>query len=354
MVSHLVRTQRRWTSIRALAAVALIAGLAACSDGDVIQDPTPTTNTVDSIGGLWASAPALPVAVQEAGVAVYRDKIYVVGGEGLVDIPGTGPICCAGYKTVQRYDPATNAAVRLGDLPEERDRLTLGVLSDTLFAIGGSFNNVGMAGGTVATVWAYLPDSDEWVERTPLPEPRSGATAVAANGQLFLLGGADGLDRVAGDSIVIYDPATGLWRHGAPIVGGLVNATAHYVNGLVYVVGGHGPNSSFDGSNTVYTYDPATDSWANVTITPGTNYAYASALLAGRLHLVGGRADTPAAQPFHRVYDFATGEFLQARELRQARRDHRSVVVGQALYVLTGSLAGDVDPSATMDVYRLQ
>ena len=353
MAPNFVRTQRSWISIRALVGVALISSLGACSDGETIQDPVPTTNTVDTIGGLWAAVTELPLAVQEAAVAVYREKIYVVGGEGIVNVIGAGPLCCGGYATVQRYDPVTNTTERLGDLPQERDRLALAVLDDTLYAIGGQFNNPAMAGGTVATVWVYLPDTDDWVERTPLPEPRNGAAAVAANGQLFVIGGVDGASRAAGDSIVIYDPATGLWRHGAPLLGGLVNATAHFVNGLVYVVGGHGPTSTFDRSSTVYTYDPATDGWATVTITPGSNHSYSSAVLGGRLHLIGGRSDSPAASEFHRVFDFTTGEFLQAPELLRARRDHRSVVVGDALYVLTGSLENEQNPTATVDMYRL-
>ena len=77
MAPNFVRTQRSWISIRALVGVALISSLGACSDGETIQDPVPTTNTVDTIGGLWAAVAELPLAVQEAAVAVYREKIKV-------------------------------------------------------------------------------------------------------------------------------------------------------------------------------------------------------------------------------------------------------------------------------------
>ena len=349
-------SQMRAVRVLQLAALTWVVG--ACSDG-VQELPLPQdtgTGELATLDGAWGVVAALPVGVQDVGVAVYRGQIYVVGGAGVVTVPdatGTSSqLCCAAYATVQRYDPTTNAWTQLADLPEVRRSLALGVVGDTLYAVGGIRDHVGQPGGTEATLWAYLPETDEWAERTPLPEPRSGATAVSVLGQLYVIGGISaGFTRIPGDSIAIYDPATALWRHAAPVPGGIVDAVAHNVDGLVYLIGGNDPINLSDGSRSILTYDPAGDTWATLIDTPGFNEMFRSAVLNGRLHLVGGLM--PGGE-YHRVYDIASGEWLKAPDLRSPRRDHAAVALNARLYLI-GGLDGVTDnPTTTVHVFNLQ
>ena len=308
-----------------------------------------------TLDGIWSAGAALPVGVQNAAVAVYRGEIYVAGGAGSVFIPEIGEVCCASYATVQRYDPATSRWELLGDLPEEREQMALGVVGDTLYAMGGTLTPVAQIGGARATMWAYLAETDEWVERNPLPLPRRGASAVSAFGLLLVIGGEGDAGRVSADSIAIYDPATGLWRHGAPVPLGIVCAVAHEIDGVVYVVGGYYPSTlGASTSSTVFSYDPVRDSWTAITETPGSENMFGSAVLNGRVHLVGGRGDGFAPSEYHRAYDLTTREWLQPPDLRGPRRDHAVVALNDRLYVLTGVRVSVEFPTPEMDVFELR
>ena len=356
MISKIVRGVRRWSNqcqnwahtVRILQAAALCWAVAACSGADQIQNPPVTIAELDSLQGMWTRAPRMPVAVQEASVAVYRGLIYVVGGAGIVAIPPN--LCCDGYATVQRYDPASGQWEQLGDLPQDRWRMAIAVVGDTMYAAGG----ISTVGGQ-ATLWAYLPDADEWVERPPLPQTRWGASAASALGRLYVIGGQDAGGRIAADSIAIYDPATGAWRLAARVPGGIAGATTHNIDGVLYVVGGFDPATlGSDPSHRILAFDPVGETWTTVTETPGIGILFASAVLNGRIHLVGGRSDGGAPGDYHRIYDLVADQWFQARGPRDPRFDHASVVVGGRLYVLTGVQGQQQDPTTEMDVFELQ
>ncbi len=365
MISSIVRRMcrrsnqcRSWApTVRTLQAAALCWAVGACSDGNQIQNPQPTVTIpeLDTLPGSWTRAPQMPVAVEEAAVAVYQGLIYVVGGAGLVTVPDTvrGPVielCCIGYATVQRYDPASGQWEQLGDLPQERQRMAIAVVGDTMYAAGG-ISDV----GSHSTLWAYLPDADEWVERPSLPQPRWGASAASALGRLYIIGGEDAGSRVAADSMAIYDPATGSWRLGARVPGGIVGATVHNIDGMLYVVGGSEPGTfGSDASHRILAFDPLGETWTTVTETPGLGTLFASAVLNGRIHLVGGRSQGGAPADYHRIYDVATAQWFQTRGPRNPRFDHATVVVGGRLYLLTGIQGQQQDPTADVDVFELQ
>ena len=362
MISSLVRRMRCWSNqypsqapvVRTLRAAALCWALGACSDGDQIQNPTVTIAELDTLQGTWTAAAAAPVSVQDAAVAVFRGQIYVAGGEGVVVEPDLGEVCCVSYATVQRYDPPSNQWEQLGDLPEWRQQMAIAVVGDTMYAAGGFFSTLGHVGGAQSTLWAYLPEADEWVERPSLPHPRWGASAASVLGRLYLIGGQDAGGRVAADSIAIYDPATGSWRLAAPVPRGIVGATTHNIDGMLYVVGGSEPGVFGDASHRILAFNPVDETWTTVTDTPGLEDSFASAVLNGRIHLVGGRRQGGAAADYHRIYDIVADQWFQARGPRDPRSDHASVVVGGRLYVLAGVQGQQQDPSADVDVFELQ
>ena len=363
MISSLVRRMRSrgkqgqsWAlSVRNTLQTAVLWGaVGACSSEDQIQNPSVTIAELDPLLGTWTAAAAAPVSVQDAAVAVFRGQIYVVGGEGTILEDDLGEVCCVSYATVQRYDPPSNQWEQLRDLPEWRERMALAVVGDTMYAAGGMFSTLGHVGGAQSTLWAYLPEADEWVERPSLPKPRWGASAASVLGRLYVIGGQDKGGRVAADSIAIYDPATGSWRLTTPVPGGIVEATTHNINGILYVVGGSKLGAFGDGYHRILAFNPVDETWTTVTDTPGLEESFASAVLNGRIHLVGGRRQGGSAADYHRIYDLVADQWFQARGPRDPRSDHASVVVGGRLYVLTGVQGQQQDPTADVDVFKLQ
>jgi non-specific serine/threonine protein kinase len=339
----------------------LCSAAAACGGGDAGQDQQPApTEPVEwaTLEGSWTSAPPMPVPVVNAGVALYRDQVYVAGGGGVFDFP-PGVACCLSYASVQRFDPHTNQWERLGDLPERRDRMALGVVGDTLYAVGGRVKSVpATSGRSRPSLWAYLPESDQWVERPELPAPRSGAAAVGALELLVVIGGenidGDFAQRVSGDSVALYDPRDGTWRHAAPVPGGIAGATAHFENGLVYVVGGYTPvSAAASASQRILAYEVTGERWLTITETPGHQNRFASAVLNGRIHLVGGHEHYIAPSAYHRAFDIATNGWFVAPDLPKTRSEHAAVVIGDRLLLIGGSQdQADPNPTAEIDVFR--
>ena len=92
----------------------------------------PNIWTYDPSTNTWTIGAAIPPARNRgaAGVVVYDDMIYVVGGNTIGHNGGFVP-------WLDRYDPATNTWTALPDAPNARDHFTAAVVGNKLVAAGG-------------------------------------------------------------------------------------------------------------------------------------------------------------------------------------------------------------------------
>src|SRR5258708_28140158 len=75
------------------------------------------------------------------------------------------------------------------------------------------------------------------------------------------------------------------------------------------------------------------------------------AVLAGKIHVIGGRGLDAVTVATHEVYDPATGTWSEAAPLPKAR-DHMAVVaVAGKIHVIGGRLAGPPPPHRPPDAY---
>jgi N-acetylneuraminic acid mutarotase len=89
-----------------------------------------------------------------------------------------------------------------------------------------------------------------------------------------------------------YDPATDAWTTKAEMPGKRSNPSSAVVDGKIYVMGGWpAPGSA---SASVLVYDPLTDSWAERASLPAPRSVAATSVVAGRIYLFGGLDDTKA------------------------------------------------------------
>jgi DNA-binding CsgD family transcriptional regulator len=133
--------------------------------------------------GFWRTAASKPTAVSDAGAAVLFGEIYVPGG-------------------------------RLAD-----DRPT-------------------------AVVEAYSPANDAWRPVAPLPSPIAGGLALSDGSRLYLIGGWDGEDFLAGG--YVYDPATDAWDSMPPMALGRSDAAGAVIADRLYGVGGYDGRQELD------------------------------------------------------------------------------------------------------------
>lgn len=137
----------------------------------------------------WIQGPAIPTNRKRgaAGLAVYNDKLYLVGGS----INGHN----GGYVPwFDEYDPATGVWVNLPDAPRARDHFQATVVGDKLYAIGGR-----LSGGTGGFFAPTIPEVDiydfitgTWSTLTSdknLITPRAGASVAHFDNKLIVIGG---------------------------------------------------------------------------------------------------------------------------------------------------------------------
>src|SRR5439155_26871716 len=90
----------------------------------------------------------------------------------------------------------------------------------------------------------------------------------------------------------------------------------------------------------VFAYDPATDLWQTLPPMKAARAAVGVALLAGKIHVIGGRGLGAVTVATHEVYDPASATWNEAAPLPRAR-DHMAVVaVDGRIHVIGGRPAG--------------
>jgi N-acetylneuraminic acid mutarotase len=111
---------------------------------------------------------------------VIDGKLYVAGGRTT-----TGGITNLG--ALERYDPQTDEWTELRPLPQPAGGLAGASLHGTLYVFGGEY--FGQGGGVYEHTWAYNPATDEWSELPPMQTPRHGLAGTALNGRVYAIGG---------------------------------------------------------------------------------------------------------------------------------------------------------------------
>jgi|UPI0008355416 PKD repeat protein len=212
----------------------------------------------------WIQGPEIPVGRRRgsAGLVVYDDKFYLVGGNEDGHDGGFQP-------WFDEYDPATGTWTPLADAPRARDHFAAVVIGDKLYAAGGRLSGpfpndvfkpvipeVDVYDFTAGT-WSTLPSGQN------IPTPRGGAAAVNFNNRLVVIGGEVQDELVYGvntdDALAIteeYDPVTQSWdrlpdmnfkRHGTQAI--VSGPGVHILGGSPNRAGGNQKNMEFLGED---------------------------------------------------------------------------------------------------------
>lgn len=169
----------------------------------------------------------------------------------------------------------------------------------------------------------------KWIDRAPLPLPRSEmAWATEHQGQMHLVGGY-GEQRVDRNYHHVYDQQTDRWQAIAALPQGANHVGVATLDGKLYAIGGfigqnHTPHAE------CFTYDAEKDAWTPIAPLPKPCGAASCVGYRGRLHAVGGAIGnsfaTRASVNWHIAYDPKTGKWEERAPFYTAR-DHTGIVV---------------------------
>ena len=90
------------------------------------------------------------------------------------------------YRTVERYDPESNEWVEISPLRTSRGGVGVATLGGYLYACGGNDGST-----SLQTMERYDPHTNKWTEVTPMTKRRAGVGLAALNGYLYAVGGFD-------------------------------------------------------------------------------------------------------------------------------------------------------------------
>ncbi len=306
----------------------------------------------------WERAAPAGVARQELYPEVLDGRIYVAGG---LLSPNTG------YSAhFESWDPAQARWTRLATLPEARHHIALAATGGRLWGVGG------FSGGfpnwrAEAGVYWYEPAADRWHRGPDLPQPRAEGVAAAVQGKVYLIGGRvpaapgashfnDHRDTVATE---VLDPATGRWSRLADAPTARNSAASAVIDGRIYVVGGRSARQQADGTlsqvnlPTLEVFDPASNSWTSRAPMPQPRGGLAAAAHGGRLYVFGGEQWVPDQQVFADswVYDPGRDRWDALPAMPTARHGLGAATLGNRIHVVGGGLR--VGGNAATDVHEV-
>jgi hypothetical protein len=190
------------------------------------------------------------------------------------------------------------------------------------------------------TVEEYDPATDAWRARAPMSVPRERlAAAAAADGRVYAVGG--GTER---RDVEQYDPAMNLWQARSPLTLGRAGHTlVAAADGRLYAIGGTGaaqPLAWIDA------YDPAADAWAPASTRLGAPRTdLAGAAIGDRVYAVGGIGANGA--PLALLEELMVGA-EPTRTVTPTRTPTATRVPGAATAIPSATPSAAPTPTATM------
>lgn len=150
----------------------------------------PMLHRYDPATDAWVKLARPLRSVHRPAAGVINGKLYLAGGR---DYSSTS-------NKLDVYDPATNSWATKASMPTARYDAAGAVgggslLSQRLYVMGGITEPT--ASVELATVEAYNPVTDSWTTEARLRIPRRGLGATTAGGTIHALGGANHQDPLA-------------------------------------------------------------------------------------------------------------------------------------------------------------
>ncbi|KAK9502604.1 hypothetical protein O3M35_011343 [Rhynocoris fuscipes] len=238
-------------------------------------------------------------------------------------------------RAVECYCPTTKVWKSLACLPFAISKHGLVASGkNILYLAGGEFPD----GGPSRCVWRYDTVLDYWQEMEAMLVPRSELGMAILDGYVYAVGGWEGSFRL--DSVERYDPATNTWTLVTPMKTALTSAAVVAADGMLYVTGGAILEEG-DGIEMVQRYNPRTDSWTEMTPMNIARSGAAICALGSYIYVVGGwHASTENTSRVER-YNTKTDEWEVLAEMNEKRYRPGIAVMDDKIYVLGGEEGWD-------------
>ncbi|CAN9497683.1 unnamed protein product [Ophioblennius macclurei] len=235
----------------------------------------------------------------EFACITFHNEVYISGGKETTH-------------DVWKYNGALDKWIQIDTLATGRWRHKMAVHGGKVYALGG-FDGA----QRLASVEAYDPFHNRWMQVTPLTDGVSSFAAASFDRWIYVIGGGPN-GKLATDTVQRWEPGTDCWELRAPIPIETKCTNAVTFKDCIYVVGG--------AMHAMYCYSPLSDSWTLVTRL-GERASCAIAACNNKLFITGGRDNKNQVISTVMCWDVARGVLTEECVLPMGVSHHGSVTL---------------------------
>jgi N-acetylneuraminic acid mutarotase len=182
-----------------------------------------------------------------------------------------------------------------------------------------------------------------WEFGEPMPINRTELTAEVIDGKIYVMGGADYLKDGIMDLVEIYDPETDDWSESTPLPDPIDHTAAVVYDNKLYIIGGFLDDKT--ATDKVWSYNPKTDVWTEELPLPTARGALAAEVIDGNIYVIGGIGLDHKPVATNEMYSIENQTWIIKEPLVKPRHHIASAVVDEKLYILGGRVFGNGEPS---------
>ncbi|MEM8484903.1 MAG: kelch repeat-containing protein [Bacteroidota bacterium] len=182
---------------------------------------------------------------------------------------------------------------------------------------------------------AFADDPRSWQRRAPIPEARSGVSAVVLDNQVYVIGGRNEAGQIL-NTVSRYDPANDTWTTVQPMTQARFNAAAVVHNNKIYVMGGRGNSSAVLDKAEVF--DPVAQTWTDISNLRESREGLAAFVQDNTLYVAGGSNGNAQILNTVEYFDEAgnTWRDFSAWNLDVARASFSALTFADSVYTFGG------------------
>ncbi len=234
---------------------------------------------------LWRNESFISTPRYGLGAVLWNNTVYSVGGY-------------SGSASLNKVESAT--VLSNGSLGSWRN--------ETSLALGRSFSGVVVYNGRIFVVSGRLVSvmntvvfgeilangsiNGSWITETVPMVARDALAAVAWNGRIYAIGGANSggtILNITESAAILANGSLVDWRNETPLQVSRKNFAAVVYNGRVYVIGGiGGTNAGLSVESAEILANGSIQAWRSEVSLPETSQAISAAVLNGKIYVIGG------------------------------------------------------------------
>lgn len=293
-----------------------------------------------ALAGSWSEGAPIGEARAFGAAAAQGETIYVAGGAGLKE-----PVA-----DFAAYDVLGDIWRPLPTMPIGRQGFGMATALDGGVYVAGGY--VGEDFDTPSSeLWRYDMANAVWVRMADMPAGRGRHGMASVDGLLYVVGG----EGPNASRVFVYDTFQATWSDlGADLPAPRTDLGVVASGGRIYALGGRTGNGV---TAQVHVLDVEAGRWQSGKALPSPRADAAVGVVAGKIHVAGGRSNDPMRTfSEHYVLDASGGSWRTAEPLPLPRLGAASAGSGDAFVIVGGSGGAGVfslfTTSDVVDIYK--